>query len=87
MPLSNMLTDQASGLRRLLQPRAVQVVAVASGKGGVGKTNVSVNLSVALAAAGSNVMLLDADLGLANVDVLLGLKPKNTLSDVLAASI
>ncbi|WP_422126901.1 MinD/ParA family protein [Thioalkalivibrio sulfidiphilus] len=64
-------------------PRPVQVIAVASGKGGVGKTNVSVNLSVALAQGGRSVMLMDADLGLANVDVLLGLQPRANLSHVL----
>jgi flagellar biosynthesis protein FlhG len=64
-------------------PRPVRVVAVASGKGGVGKTNVSVNLSLSLAECGRKVMLLDADFGLANVDVLLGLIPKHTLSDVV----
>jgi flagellar biosynthesis protein FlhG len=86
MPMSNTLTDQASGLRKLLQPRPVQVVAVASGKGGVGKTNVSVNLSVALAAAGRDVMLLDADLGLANIDVLLGMQPRFNLSHLIDGS-
>ena len=62
----------------------VQVIAVTGGKGGVGKTNVSVNLSMALADLGRRVMLMDADLGLANVDVLLGLTPKRTLADVIA---
>lgn len=62
----------------------VQVIAVTGGKGGVGKTNVSVNLALALAELGRRVMLLDADLGLANVDVLLGLRPKKTLADVVA---
>src|SRR5690606_16548626 len=61
----------------------IQVVAVTGGKGGVGKTNVSVNLGVALCKIGRRVTLLDADLGLANVDVLLGLKPTRTLKDVL----
>ena len=61
----------------------IQVIAVTGGKGGVGKTNLAVNLSMALAELRRRVLLLDADLGLANVDVLLGLKPKNTLSDVL----
>ncbi len=61
----------------------VQVIAVTGGKGGVGKTNVSVNLALALADLGRRVMLLDADLGLANVDVLLGLQPKRTLADVV----
>ncbi|SEK79245.1 flagellar biosynthesis protein FlhG [Atopomonas hussainii] len=62
----------------------VQVIAVTGGKGGVGKTNVSVNLCMALADLGRRVMLMDADLGLANVDVLLGLKPQKTLADVIA---
>lgn len=62
----------------------VQVIAVTGGKGGVGKTNVSINLSVALAELGRRVALLDADLGLANVDVLLGLKATRNLADVLS---
>lgn len=61
----------------------IQVVAFTGGKGGVGKTNVSVNVGVALSRLGRRVTLLDADLGLANVDVLLGLKPTHTLKDVL----
>lgn len=61
----------------------IQVIAVTGGKGGVGKTNVSVNLGVSLGRLGRRVTLLDADLGLANVDVLLGLKPRHTLKDVL----
>lgn len=61
----------------------VQVIAVTSGKGGVGKTNVSINLGTALAKRGHSVMLLDADLGLANVDVVLGLRAQRTLADVL----
>ncbi len=63
----------ASGLQRISEASPVRVIAVASGKGGVGKSNVAVNLSVALAQAGRSTLLLDADLGLANVDVLLGL--------------
>jgi flagellar biosynthesis protein FlhG len=61
----------------------VQVIAVTGGKGGVGKTNVAVNLSLALAERGRQVMLLDADLGLANVDVLLGLAPQKNLANVI----
>ncbi len=61
----------------------VQVIAVTGGKGGVGKSNVSINLSVCLAAQGRRVALLDADLGLANVDILLGLTPNKNLEDVL----
>jgi flagellar biosynthesis protein FlhG len=62
---------------------AVQVIAVTGGKGGVGKTNLSVNLSLALAELGKRVVLMDADLGLANVDLLLGVKAKNNIADVL----
>lgn len=67
----------------MMKQKPVQVVAVASGKGGVGKTNVSVNVALALAAAGKQVMLLDADLGLANVDLLLGLRAQWNLSHVI----
>ena len=67
--------------RRGVQP--TRVVAVTSGKGGVGKTTVSINLAVSLARMGRDVVLLDADLGLANVDVLLGLSPARTLSQVV----
>jgi len=56
-----------------------QVISVTSGKGGVGKTNLSVNLACMLAEAGKRVVLLDADLGLANVDVMLGLTPEKNL--------
>jgi len=83
MLTSNALTDQAMGLRRLVAPRPVRVVAVTGGKGGVGKTNVSVNLAIALAELERRVMLLDADLGLANVDVVLGLHPPYDLSHVI----
>ena len=62
----------------------VRTIAVTGGKGGVGKTNISVNLSMALADMGKRTLLLDADLGLANVDVLLGLTPKFTLADLVA---
>ena len=75
--------DQASGLREMLHPRPVRAIAVTGGKGGVGKTNISVNLGVAAAEMGQKVMLLDADLGLANIDVVLGLHPKYDLSHVM----
>ncbi len=83
MPDSDTQIDQADGLRRMFQQRPIKVLAVASGKGGVGKTNISVNISVAMAAAGNEVILLDADMGLANVDVLLGLQPRVNLQHVL----
>jgi len=64
--------------------RPVQVIAVAAGKGGVGKTTISINLALSLARLGRKAMLLDADLGLANIDTLLGLQPRRNLSHVLA---
>ncbi len=60
-----------------------RIIAVTSGKGGVGKTNISVNLALAFANKGKNVLLYDADMGLANVDVLLGIIPRFTLLNVL----
>jgi len=71
-----------SKLDSLAQP--VQVIAVTGGKGGVGKTSVSVNLATALAASGKRVVLLDGDLGLANADVFLGLSPRYTLAHVIS---
>lgn len=76
--------DQAEGLRQMRNHRPVRVIAVTSGKGGVGKTNVSVNLSMAFAAQGKNVMLLDADLGMGNVDVMLGLPSAYNLQHVIS---
>lgn len=61
----------------------VRVVAVTSGKGGVGKTNISANLAYLLAKMKKKVLVLDADVGLANIDVILGLTPKYNLSHVL----
>ncbi len=68
---------------RDLRPRA-RVLTLASGKGGVGKTNLAVNLAIALAGAGRRVLLIDADLGLANVDLVLGRRPMGDLAHVLA---
>lgn len=76
--------DQAEGLRRMNKANPVRVLAVTSGKGGVGKTNISVNLAVSLAQIGRRVMVMDADLGLANLDVMLGLHPQYNLSHVLS---
>jgi len=64
--------------------RPVQVIAVTGGKGGVGKSNLSINLSVALAQLQRRVVLMDADLGLANIDVLLGIKSTHNIADVLS---
>jgi flagellar biosynthesis protein FlhG len=78
-----MIEDQASSLRKMNQPKLIKVMAVTGGKGGVGKTNVSLNLAISLAKQGKRVLVLDADLGLANCDVLLGLRVDKNLSHVL----
>lgn len=81
--------DQAAGLRqRDAVPEGLprpppKVIAITSGKGGVGKTTVTVNLGIALAQSGKQTLLLDGDMSLANVDVLLGLTPRYNLSHVL----
>jgi len=87
------MSDQAAALRELArsqryvaQPQLTshcQLIAVTSGKGGVGKTHVVVNLALALRRAGQRVAILDADFGLANVDVLLGLTPSFHLGHVI----
>lgn len=84
--------DQAAQLRSMAMaqtasPRAqsrASVIAVTSGKGGVGKSNVAVNLAIQFASAGRNVVLLDADLGLANADVLCNVDLRFNLSHVIA---
>lgn len=68
---------------RKSQHGVTRVVSFTSGKGGVGKTHTVVNTAISLAAQGHSVLILDADLGLANVDVLLGVQPKATLHEVL----
>jgi flagellar biosynthesis protein FlhG len=76
--------SQAETLEELNASRPVKVIAVTGGKGGVGKTTVSANLAVAIAAQGRDVMLVDADLGLANVDVVLGLNTRFHLGHVVS---
>ncbi|MFA6244662.1 MAG: P-loop NTPase, partial [Candidatus Hydrogenedentales bacterium] len=79
------MADQAQRLREFVRnhQRGARVLAVTSGKGGVGKTNTSVNLGIALANNGARVIVLDADLGLANVEVLLGLNSLYNLQHVI----
>ncbi len=60
-----------------------RVITITSGKGGVGKTNLTINLALALSQLGYKVTILDADLGLANIDVVIGLIPKYTLAHVI----
>lgn len=76
--------DQASSLRRLNEMDNISVIAITGGKGGVGKTSVSINLSIALADLNNNVMLLDADFGLSNIDVMLGLSAYKNVQHVLS---
>jgi flagellar biosynthesis protein FlhG len=79
-----MIDDQASSLRTMSQPNNIKVVAVTGAKGGVGKTNITLNTAVGMAKLGKKVLVLDADLGLANVDVMLGLRVERNLSHVLS---
>ena len=81
------MMDKADSRKRAQRPQPTgtppRVICVSSGKGGVGKTNIVTNLAYALAKQGKKVLLLDADLNLANVDVLLGLTPRFNLHHVL----
>jgi len=84
------MSDQASRLRALARGQLPEsplfrsrVMAITSGKGGVGKTNVVAGLAIALSNLGQKVVVLDADFGLANIDILLGLTPAYTLEHVL----
>ena len=88
--------DQANKLRDLFQARAeapkpglqltARVITVTSGKGGVGKTNCTVNLAIQMRRRGLRVVIIDADFGLANIEVLLGIVPRYSLADVLNGS-
>lgn len=84
--------DQAENLRNIikkqdLQPdaeeRVAKVITVTSGKGGVGKTSLSVNLAIQLRRMGKRVVIFDADFGLANIEIMLGLRPKYNLADMM----
>lgn len=83
--------SQIEGLIRMVnekkgenpKKRQARIITVASGKGGVGKSNISVNIAISYARLGKKVLLMDADLGLANVNILLGVIPKYTLYDVI----
>lgn len=82
------MMDQAEKLRQKVnqtidQASSTRVIAVTSGKGGVGKTSFSVNLAIQLTKQGKRVVILDADFGLANVEVMLGIRPQYNLADLI----
>ncbi|WP_300369642.1 MinD/ParA family protein [Brachyspira sp.] len=80
------MKDQADELRKMMgvkDKRPQRIISIASGKGGVGKTNIAINLSIALQQLGQNVLLIDADLGLGNVNVILGNMPEYNLYHVI----
>lgn len=95
------MMDQARRLRELMQHRTAtqnsneptkkvmnsRVIAIASGKGGVGKSNFATNLAIQMRKLGKRVVIIDADFGLANVEILMGVNPKHTVLDVLNGNI
>lgn len=83
------MMDQAEQLRKLVKQNngsarnIARVITVTSGKGGVGKSSISVNLGIELAKTGNRVIIMDADFGLANIEVMLGIRPQYNLADLM----
>ena len=79
--------DQASGLRNIIKANQTRplarVITVTSGKGGVGKSNTAINLAVQFRKMGQRVIILDADFGLANIEIMFGAVPKHNLYDLI----
>ena len=88
------MMDQAQSLRNLMssktvqapksQPRSAKFITITSGKGGVGKSNFTLNFALALQRLGRKVLVFDADIGMANIDVLMGVRSKFNLSHLLS---
>ena len=80
--------DQAQNLRNIIKAGSTKevlsrVITITSGKGGVGKSNLAINLAISLSRLGKKVVVLDADFGLANIEVMLGIRPKYNLADLM----
>lgn len=80
------MNDQAARLRRKVEitnnPRQAKTIAIVSGKGGVGKSNIALNFSLELMSQGKKVIIFDLDIGMGNINILLGLQPKNSIVDL-----
>jgi flagellar biosynthesis protein FlhG len=86
------MDNQADGLREVMKEqrrskRPLRVIGVTSGKGGVGKTNVAANLALIAAKQGQRVLIIDGDMGLANVEILYGIRPKHHLGHLLQGDV
>ncbi|MFZ7131476.1 MAG: MinD/ParA family protein [Eubacteriales bacterium] len=92
------MKDQATELRKLVinhhnvnaqikSNNCIKIYSIVSGKGGVGKTNISINLAIKLQQMGKNVLILDADMGMANVDIMMGVEPKYDLFDFIRGNV
>lgn len=80
--------DQAQNLRNIIKAGSTKevlsrVITITSGKGGVGKSNLAINLAISLSRLGKKVVVLDADFGLANIEVMLGIRPQYNLADLM----
>ncbi|MDD4112073.1 MAG: P-loop NTPase, partial [Herbinix sp.] len=80
--------DQAEKLRKIVKEQNTakrhisRVITVTSGKGGVGKSSIAVNLAIALSRLGKRVVIIESDFGLANIEVMLGIRPTYNLADL-----